>query len=88
MFTLRVRARVGETPIGYLTRWRMMLATDRLASGREPLGSIANALGYGSENAFNTAFRREMGFSPRRYARTKPIGSGFNVGAALERSIP
>lgn len=71
IFAQRFRERVGETPIGYLTRWRMMLATDRLANGREPLGSIANALGYESENAFNTAFRRVIGCSPRRYARAE-----------------
>ncbi len=73
IFAQRFRARVGETPIGYLARWRMMLAIERLTSGREPLGSIANTLGYESENSFNTAFRRVMGCSPRRYARTKAI---------------
>lgn len=71
IFAQRFRERVGETPIGYLTRWRMMLARDRLTAGRESLGTIASALGYGSENAFNTAFRRVIGCSPRRYARAE-----------------
>ncbi len=75
IFAQRFRARVGETPIGYLAQWRMMLATDRLTSGREPLGNIASALGYESENAFNTAFRRVIGCSPRRYARAKTNGA-------------
>ncbi len=70
IFAQRFRERVGETPIGYLGQWRMMLARDRLTDGRESLGTIANALGYESENAFNTAFRRIIGCSPRRYART------------------
>ena len=69
VFAQRFRERVGETPIGYLAQWRMMLARDRLMAGREPLGAIATALGYESENAFNTAFRRMTGCSPRRYAR-------------------
>ena len=69
IFAQRFRERIGETPIGYLTRWRMMLARDRLTAGREPLGAIARALGYESENAFNTAFRRVIGCAPRRYAR-------------------
>ncbi len=30
-FARRFRERVGETPIAYLTRWRMMLAAERLA---------------------------------------------------------
>ena len=69
VFARRFRERVGETPIAYLTRWRMMLAAERLANGRTPLGPVAHALGYSSENAFNTAFRRVMGCSPRRHAR-------------------
>ncbi|MCW6512015.1 AraC family transcriptional regulator [Lichenifustis flavocetrariae] len=69
IFAQRFRERVGETPIGYLAQWRMMLARDRLMAGREPLGTIATALGYVSETAFNTAFRRKTGCSPRRYAR-------------------
>ena len=71
VFAQRFRERVGETPIGYLAQWRMMLAKDRLADGRETLGTIANGLGYESENAFNTAFRRMVGCSPRRYARSE-----------------
>lgn len=71
IFAQRFREKVGEAPIAYLTRWRMMLAADRLVSGRDPLAKTARDLGYGSENAFNTAFKRVMGCSPRRYARTE-----------------
>lgn len=68
-FAQRFRDRVGEAPISYLTRWRMMLAGERLLGGRETIGRIALSLGYTSEHAFNTAFRRTMGCSPGRYAR-------------------
>ncbi len=68
-FAQRFREKVGETPIAYLTRWRMMLATERLTDGRGSIAQIAQALGYESENAFNTAFKRVMGRSPRRYTR-------------------
>ena len=70
-FAERFRDKVGETPIAYLTRWRMMLAAERLVGGSEPLAQTAGAVGYDSENAFNTAFRRVMGCSPRRYARAE-----------------
>lgn len=73
IFAQRFRERVGETPIGYLAQWRMMLARDRLMAGQETLGTIARALGYDSENAFNTAFRRLTGSSPRRYARAEAL---------------
>lgn len=69
IFAERFRERVGETPIGYLTRWRMMLAGERLILGRDTIARIAMSLGYASEHAFSTAFRRTMGCSPRRYAR-------------------
>ncbi len=74
IFARRFREKVGETPISYLTRWRMMLAAERLADGRDPLAQTAHALGYESENAFNTAFKRVMGCSPRRYARAEMHG--------------
>ncbi len=71
VFAERFRERVGATPIRYLAQWRMMLAKDRLANGHDTLATIANGLGYESENAFSTAFQRVAGCSPRRYARTE-----------------
>ncbi len=67
-FAQRFHDKVGETPIGYLTRWRMMLAGERLVHGNDTIARIALSLGYTSEHAFNTAFRRTMGYSPRRYS--------------------
>jgi AraC-like DNA-binding protein len=58
---------VGMGPIMYLTRWRMMLAGRALSRG-EPVGMVARSLGYDSESAFGTAFKREIGMTPLRYA--------------------
>ena len=69
VFAERFRRKVGETPIEYLTRWRMTLAGDRLTRTGDPLAHTALSLGYESESAFSTAFKRVMGCSPRRYAR-------------------
>lgn len=55
----------GEPPVSYLTRWRMLLAADRLTRG-EPIAMVARDLGYGSESAFGAAFRRTTGISPGR----------------------
>ena len=73
IFAERFRKRVGETPIAYLTRWRMVVASDRLTRTGDTLGRTARALGYESENSFNTAFKRVMGVSPRRYAKGEAI---------------
>jgi AraC-like DNA-binding protein len=53
----------------YLTRWRMLLAGDRLKRTDESVSEIALSLGYESESAFGKAFKRTMGCSPRQYAR-------------------
>lgn len=68
-FALKFKATVGASPMDYLTRWRMLLAGDRLTNSGEPISVIALSLGYESESAFSTAFKRVMGCSPRQYSR-------------------
>ena len=70
VFALRFREIVGTTPMEYLTRWRMLLAVDRLKNTCDGLSAIAKTLGYESESAFGKAFRRTMGYSPRQYMRS------------------
>lgn len=67
-FAARFKALSGSPPMEYLTRWRMLLALDRLTRGAEPVSVIALSLGYASEAAFSTAFKRVTGYAPRRYA--------------------
>jgi AraC-like DNA-binding protein len=71
VFALRFRENVGATPMEYLTRWRMLLAADRLKNSSDGLSTIALSLGYESESAFGKAFRRVMGSSPRQYTRSQ-----------------
>ncbi len=67
-FAARFGQLVGDGPIEYLTRWRMLLASRSLARG-EPIGAVARSLGYESESAFSFAFKRVMGNPPRHHAR-------------------
>jgi AraC-like DNA-binding protein len=69
VFALRFKEVVGATPMEYLTRWRMVLAGERLRSSEDSICAIAGSLGYESESAFGKAFRRVMGCSPRQYSR-------------------
>ncbi|WP_050477703.1 AraC family transcriptional regulator [Herbaspirillum rhizosphaerae] len=69
VFALRFKQTVGATPMEYLTRWRMLLAGDRLKNSRESTAAIASSLGYESESAFGKAFKRVMACSPREYGR-------------------
>ena len=68
-FAVKFKQTVGASPMEYLTRWRMLLAGDRLENSSEPISVIALSLGYESESAFSTAFKRVMGCSPRQYSR-------------------
>jgi AraC-like DNA-binding protein len=68
-FAVKFRETVGEAPMEYVTRWRMMVAADRLVNSNDSVSDIALTLGYESESAFSTAFKRVIGSSPRRYGR-------------------
>lgn len=68
-FAQKFKDAVGIAPMEYLARWRMLLAAERLENSSDPVSTIALSLGYESESAFSTAFKREMGESPRRYGR-------------------
>ena len=70
-FALKFKETVGASPMDYLTRWRMLVAGDRLANSGDPISAIALSLGYESESAFSTAFKRVMGCSPRQYGRNR-----------------
>jgi AraC-like DNA-binding protein len=68
--TRRFSAITGETPGGYLTRWRMDLAAIRLRDTDDTLDAIARSVGYTSVYAFSRAFRRTRRLAPGRYRST------------------
>ncbi|QSQ19495.1 AraC family transcriptional regulator [Pyxidicoccus parkwayensis] len=71
-FALRFKEQVGETPLDYLTRWRMYKAGCLLREGEAGLAEIADTVGYESPGAFNRAFQRIYSQPPgefRRHAR-------------------
>lgn len=69
-FAARFRARVGLTPLDYVTRWRMYRAGTMLRQSAQPIAEIAYLVGYDNESAFSKAFRRVTGTSPGRYRRS------------------
>jgi AraC-like DNA-binding protein len=70
-FALKFKQTVGSSPMEYLTRWRMLLAGNRLTNSTDSISAISLSLGYESESAFSTAFKRVMGYSPRQYGRDR-----------------
>ena len=63
----RFRQVLGQSPIRYLTAWRMHLADDLLATTELSVFTIARRVGYDSEEAFSRAFKRERGVSPSHW---------------------
>uniref|UniRef100_Q07PU3 Transcriptional regulator, AraC family n=1 Tax=Rhodopseudomonas palustris (strain BisA53) TaxID=316055 RepID=Q07PU3_RHOP5 len=61
---------IGLPPMQYLTRWRMQMAANLLVAGREPIGRIAEAVGYDSEAGFSRAFRRMVGSPPASWRKS------------------
>jgi AraC-like DNA-binding protein len=60
---------MGMSPMDYLVAWRMAVAKDLLRRGNFGLAEVARRVGYRSASAFSTAFSRQVGQPPRRYAR-------------------
>jgi AraC-like DNA-binding protein len=63
----RFRRYLSETPMAYLTRWRLQLGAQLLTSTSHSVAEIAAQVGYESEPAFNRAFKREFGLPPARF---------------------
>lgn len=61
---------LGESPLSYLTRWRLLIATRRLRNSNSTVLEIAMDVGYRSESAFIRAFKRQFGVPPAAYRRT------------------
>jgi transcriptional regulator GlxA family with amidase domain len=63
----RFRRYLSETPIAYLTRWRLQLGAQLLTSTSHSVAQIAAEVGYESEPSFNRAFKREFTLPPARF---------------------
>lgn len=63
----RFRYYLGEPPFVYLTRWRLQVGAQLLATTSYSVAEIACEVGYDSEPAFNRAFKREYDHPPARY---------------------
>lgn len=60
---------IGEAPMRYCVRWRLRMAAVMLRDGGRNAGNVAFAVGFGSEAAFNRAFRRIYGQPPAAWRR-------------------
>ncbi len=60
---------IGESPMRYCAQWRMRMACNMLRDSRHNTANVAHAVGFGSEAAFNRAFKREYGVPPATWRK-------------------
>jgi AraC-like DNA-binding protein len=65
---------VGQSPMAFLTEWRLALAADLLCEPDETLGTVAERVGYSSPYALSSAFKRVRGISPKEH-RTNALAA-------------
>jgi AraC-like DNA-binding protein len=70
VFAERFRAALGSTPASYVTEVRMNTAKRMLEAGL-PVSAVARELGYGSDEGFSRAFRRNFGMPPSTWRQTR-----------------
>lgn len=71
-FANTFREAVGQTPMDYLTGWRIALAQNRLREGSQ-VKVIAEELGYANASAFSRTFSAKTGRSPREWLSGRAV---------------
>ena len=65
------KASLQTTPYKYLTEYRLSKAAELLKNSDEPIGTIADSVGFRQISHFGKCFREKTGFSPRDYRKKK-----------------
>ncbi len=68
-FAARFKELIGQTPLEYVTEWRMQKAMNLLQQRDKKLIDIARSVGYESDAAFSKAFKRVVGANPGEYLK-------------------
>ena len=66
-FAAQFKELLGQTPLEYVTDWRMQKATQLLREQDRKLIDVAQSVGYESDAAFSKAFKRIVGVTPGVY---------------------
>jgi AraC-like DNA-binding protein len=68
-FAARFKELLRQTPLEYVTEWRMQKAMQLLQPRDKKLPEVARLVGYESDAAFSKAFKRVVGANPGEYLR-------------------
>jgi len=75
VFAEKFRRLVGESPMLYLARWRMLKARELLVDTKMAICEISGVVGYQSEFAFSKAFKKLLGTSPSLVRKSAGVAS-------------
>ena len=76
-FAARFKELLGQTPLEYVTEWRMQKAMQLLEQRDKKLIDVARSVGYESDAAFSKAFKRVVGANPGEYLKRGFEGNGY-----------
>ena len=63
-FAARFATLIGAAPLHYQTRWRLLLAHERLRRPDTRVSDVARQIGYNFDAAFSRAFKAQFGIAP------------------------
>jgi AraC-like DNA-binding protein len=70
-FAARFKELLGQTPLEYVTEWRMQKAMQLLEQRDKKLIDVAQSVGYETDTAFIKAFKRVVGANPGEYLKNR-----------------
>ncbi|WP_263384564.1 AraC family transcriptional regulator [Granulicella arctica] len=73
-FAARFKLIVGQSPLEYLTQWRIHRASVLIRKTDSNIGKIAKGVGYASESAFTKVFKKVMQTTPSEFRRAATEG--------------
>ncbi len=68
-FSNHFKSLMGDTPFGYITQWRVLLAKELLKESTKSVAQIAEDVGYQSEAAFNRVFKKRVSQTPLKFRK-------------------
>ena len=66
---------LNESPIDYLTRYRVNEACNLLRNSSLSIAEVANSVGFFDQFYFSRVFKKIMGMPPSRYLSSQPTGT-------------
>jgi AraC-like DNA-binding protein len=81
-FAARFKHVIGQSPLEYLTQWRMRRAGLLMRRKGSNIAQIARVVGYKSESAFTKVFKKKIGTTPSDY-RGRAFHSRSNPASCL-----